>query len=220
MSTNFYVYGLFAPGRSPELFYIGKGQGHRSKAHFRPSSKGRNPHKDRIIEKYPECYDKILFENLSEVEAFEIERSLIAENKDSVVNLTEGGEGPSGYKHTEEWKAQASERTVGAGNPFYAKTHTLEARQKISEGQTGEKNHRFGKKLSDQHKKILKESVSGENSPAAKLTDKQIDQIRKLYATGSYTHKMLATQYNCSQSHICLLVNNKRRVFRSPYLDP
>lgn len=35
-------------------------------------------------------------------------------------------------QHTAEWKEEMSKKNAGSGNPFYGRTHTLEARQKMS----------------------------------------------------------------------------------------
>lgn len=81
----------------------------------------------------------------------------------TLVNLTDGGETPAGYKHTEEWKINKSEemsdgRYDGDKNPFYKGKFTEEALEKIKPtqfttedgGKFGEDNHMFGK-TGDKH---------------------------------------------------------------------
>lgn len=46
--------------------------------------------------------------------------------------------------------------------------------------------------------------MSGEFSPAAKLTDKQVEEIRSLSELG-YSNKKLAEMYAVSSSHVCNL---------------
>ncbi len=60
-------------------------------------------------------------------------------------NLTIGGEGKSGYKHTDETKKKISESLKGEKNFFYGKHHTQETIQKISEAQKGKKGFNYGK---------------------------------------------------------------------------
>ena len=51
--------------------------------------------------------------------------------------------------------------TYGSGN--YERTE--EQKRKISEANTGEKNHMFGKHFSEEHKKKISEALSGEKNP-------------------------------------------------------
>lgn len=50
---------------------------------------------------------------------------------------------------------------------------------------------------------------SGSNSPSAKLTNKDIHEIRRKWATGQYKQKILALHFNISQACISEIVNNK-----------
>lgn len=94
---DFYVYA-HRRGDTGEIFYIGKGRGRR--AHERH---GRNSLWTRISRKHGYTVE-ILCDGLAEVEAFTIERKLIAAHHPAC-NFTEGGEGISGYRHTNETKA-------------------------------------------------------------------------------------------------------------------
>lgn len=48
-------------------------------------------------------------------------------------NFTDGGDGTSGFKHSEETRKKMSESQKGENNPMYGKTLSEEARKKISE---------------------------------------------------------------------------------------
>ena len=88
-------------------------------------------------------------------------------------NLTAGGEGISGFKFSEEQRKRMSEARLGELNSFYGKTHTDEARQKISE------HHKefyatnpsawLGKTHTEETKKLMSEikigTQVGENNP-------------------------------------------------------
>ncbi len=91
----FYTYAHYTP--SGELFYIGKGQGGRSKRTQSRSEFWRNK-----VNKHGGFKDEILAMWKTEKEAFEHEKLLIMCFEGSLVNLTKGGEGASGFKHTPE----------------------------------------------------------------------------------------------------------------------
>jgi len=107
-ATNFYVYGYLRAvtserGEAGTYYYIGKGRGNRaySKDRLVPVPKDR----DRIV---------IIVDNLTEEEAFKLEIQLISkygridEETGILHNLTNGGEGSSGYRFTDEQRAKRS----------------------------------------------------------------------------------------------------------------
>jgi hypothetical protein len=101
--VKYYIYGHYIPG-DREPFYIGKGHSKRAW-----NIGNRNFWWNNIVKKYG-LEVKILYENLTENEAFNIEKQLITEygrrdkNSGCLVNLTDGGEGVSGLIYTEEMK--------------------------------------------------------------------------------------------------------------------
>ena len=108
----FYVYEHWRPDKD-ECFYVGKGQ--KRRAH--DMRRGRNRYHKFIQKKLAAlgmCIEvRMVAEGLEEDEAFGIECGRIAFWRSVGVqlsNLTNGGEGPSGRKHTEEWKRANSER--------------------------------------------------------------------------------------------------------------
>ena len=44
-----------------------------------------------------------------------------------------------------------------------------------------------------------------------KFTDEQVEEIRKIWKEKGYTHRKLAEMFNCSDSYITMIVNNKFR---------
>lgn len=114
-----------------ELFYIGKGKARR------PFTKhNRNLHWHRIVNKHGFTV-KLLAQNLSEDEAFNLEQNLIIKYKAENLckaNYVDGGRGIPGYKHTEETRKKIGESSkLRNSNPTAA---MLEGRKKISIAKT------------------------------------------------------------------------------------
>lgn len=51
----------------------------------------------------------------------------------------------------------------------------------------------------------------GESNPAAKLTDDQVSEVRRKYATGQVLQRELAVEFQTTQGVISMIVNNKTR---------
>jgi hypothetical protein len=171
-------------------FYIGIGES-ESRAY---ETKGRTRAWKNIARK---GYDvEVLFKDLSWEEACEKEVEFIAlygrrdRKKGPLVNMTDGGEGTVGYRHTDETKEKCR---LAAKN----QVHTLESRQKKSAafkgeknpcfGRTGEKNPLFGKpgywegKTTSVAKKIVYEGIEFESqNKLAKYLNKSRSYITKL----------------------------------------
>jgi hypothetical protein len=87
---------------------VGKGKGRRA---F--SSSGRNPHWIRVVKKYG-FTSHILMKFEKEACSFSLERALIKYyGRKNLCNFSDGGEGPSGMVHTQEWKDAISEKLSG-----------------------------------------------------------------------------------------------------------
>lgn len=88
------------------LFYIGKGSVKRAHA-----KDNRNPHWKNIVAKHGSYKVEILANWPTEAEALEHEKFLISCFRDlgfSLANVTNGGDGVSGHKHSAETKAKLS----------------------------------------------------------------------------------------------------------------
>lgn len=91
------------------------------------------------------------FEYLKKREQFYIKKyNTLAPNG---YNLTIGGDGTFGYKHTKETKRKVSlhhHNVKGNNNPMYGKNHSQKTKEKISKGRmgkyAGENNSFFGRK--------------------------------------------------------------------------
>jgi hypothetical protein len=105
----FFTYAHYKPEGG--LFYIGKGKRRRAYA-----MDGRNSHWQNIVNKYGRPTVKLLARWDTEQEAFDHEKLLISCFKDMgfvLANKTDGGEGSSGYKHTEESRMKNSLAKIG-----------------------------------------------------------------------------------------------------------
>ena len=130
---KFYVYQLRL--ECSELpFYIGKGKNSRKDVHLQEWSLKKRSHKNNVINKAMregvKVVAEILHENLTEEQAFAKEIELIAFygrriNGGCLTNATYGGEGPTGYKHTDEARVAMAESKRG-------RKLNRETREKIS----------------------------------------------------------------------------------------
>jgi predicted XRE-type DNA-binding protein len=87
----------------------------------------------------------------------------------------------------------------GKNNPMFGKTHTTEAREKI-------RNFRLTYKVTDETKDKLKSKRKGENNNNAKLTEKQVLEIRELYKSNNYSQIELSKMFNVNPPAIGKIV--------------
>jgi hypothetical protein len=111
--SDFYIYIYFRPNGVP--CYVGKGRGRRWRDHFRAT---RNPHLANIIKTAGgEIPVAKIHVGLSEAQAFQFEVALIKaigrKPAGPLVNLTDGGEGPTGQKMSPQARALMSEQRRG-----------------------------------------------------------------------------------------------------------
>lgn len=156
-TDNFYVY-LHIRKDNGIPFYVGKGSGNRAK-----QKKARNDWWWNIVNKYG--YDIIfLGEDLTEKESFDLECYWIKRigrrelGLGTLVNLSDGGEGNSGNKWTEEQKKQISIDRKGR-LPWNTgkKCPQLKGEKNGMFGRVKEQNPFFGKKHSEESIKIMSE---------------------------------------------------------------
>jgi hypothetical protein len=162
---TFYTYAFLREDRTP--YYIGKGSGKR--AFKRNSHERKCPPAERIL---------ILKSNLTEEEAFRHERYMIFifGRKDLgtgiLHNFSDGGEGPSGVKRSEETRRKIADAKRGENNPM----KRPEVAEKVAEKRRGKPNpeqaeRMRGKTQSDETKKKRSEALKlfySENPSASK----------------------------------------------------
>jgi hypothetical protein len=114
--NNSYVYMLIDP-RNNQPFYVGKGVGDRCYFHL-DEAKYYKDRKSLKLGKIRKLFSlglepiiKKVEENVSDEQAIELECFLISEIRDFgilLTNMTDGGDGAKGYRHTEEHKLYMS----------------------------------------------------------------------------------------------------------------
>lgn len=142
--NRFYTYAYLREDGSP--YYVGKGSARRiyvkNKRHIKPPKD-----KSRVI---------FLKRNLTEEDAFKHEKYVIAifGRKDLgtgiLLNMSDGGQGSSGYKHTKKAIEKISKSSKG-------KVLSEQTKKKISESHTGKR----GRKLSEEHKLKISLALKG-----------------------------------------------------------
>jgi hypothetical protein len=143
----------------------------------------------------------------TEAEALDHEVLLISCIKDmgiNLANLTDGGEGGTGYKHTEKHKKKMKGNTYGAsswGMTFKGKTHTSEQKAKWAVIRKGVTSPRKGVKLLDSTKEKMRIAKLGKpNLKKRKLTDQEVIEIRQKLKPRNITK--LAKEYGVGSTTI------------------
>ena len=182
-------------------FYIGIGK-EVARAY---SKTHRNAHWNHIVDKT--SYDvHILFEDVSYEFAKEKEKEFIElykrkEDGGILCNLTKGGDGVLGIRHTEEARKKMGEPNKGKTISEWhrkrisefqtGRKHSEESRAKMSENFMGENNHRYGVKASEEtRRKMCESSKKGESNNASKLTSSDVLEIRRLSLEGMSQRKI------------------------------
>lgn len=144
-----YEYDSYVFGHQP--IYVGKGK--RKRAYY---YKYHNVCLRNKIKKFGRPIIYILSRGMTEKQSLLLERKVIAEigrigvGAGPLCNLTDGGEGNSGYKWTEQNKKRMSELKKGKVTWIKGKHHSEETKKKMAS------SHK-GKKLSVEHRRKLSE---------------------------------------------------------------
>jgi group I intron endonuclease len=208
VKTMYYVY-QHKKADSNEVFYVGKGKCARA---FNATK--RNPYWQNVVNKHGFNVEFIA-KDIDEEFAFLIEKEAIDSYKRkglSLVNLTDGGEGTSGFVHSEEHKEKLKGNQHGAstwGKTFKGKTHSDEQKAKWSKTRKGVTSPRKGVVLSDETRSKISASRKGSVVQKRRvLTDEQVREIRVLLPQHSIA--ALARQYGVGESTIRRLRDGER----------
>lgn len=173
---------------------------------------------------YDGFYWKVIEEIESNYDVCRAEVDLIAKLKTNILrygpdagyNMTDGGEGTLGYRHTKETKIKMSNlqkgrkiseeqkknhsiQMTGPGNGMFSKNHSEESKKSMSINSSGPKNGMFGKTHSKEARNKIKEKRSI-------FTMQNIADIRKLRADGVKI-KDIASKYSVSKTTIRKIIS-------------
>jgi hypothetical protein len=179
----FYTYAHYKPDNS--VFYIGKGKCNRAFDKISRSKKWK-----AVVAQEGDYKVEVLAKWETEKEAFEHEIFLIdcfRQMGAQLVNVSKGGHGASGYRHTEEYVEYMKSIMSASGNAFFGKTHDEKTKQKIS--QTKKKNPSrpwLGKTRDEATRSKISASLMGRSGTKhTEETKAQMSLVRKGKSTGS-----------------------------------
>lgn len=216
-----YIYAHINIGNN-EIFYIGLGKGRRA------YMKNRNKFWKSYTSKYPN-YKILMLENnlaLEEAKEFEIEYIGNIGRRDlglgTLVNLTNGGDGSNGYKHTNESKEKISLNCKGIQNRLGTKASEItklknaenarnriwseESRNKISLAKMGNK-YMLGKKRSEETKNKMRLSQKNKSVLMFDLNNVFIEEYSSIHEC--------AAKNNTKPTQISRVCNGMRRKFKN-----
>lgn len=176
---KFYVYRHIRKDTN-SIFYVGKGNGNRCKRH-----NGRNRYWKSIVQKANGFDVEFIVKDIDEELAFLVEQEAIDAYKRfgfSLANISAGGEGTSGMKHTQEAKDKVSKANKG-------KKKTEQQKKLISIQSTGRK-----------HSEETKAYLSAINKNRV-LTEEQKQKIIDAHKGRKLTEE---TKQKISKKHLAL----------------
>lgn len=124
----FCVYEHIRPDTNA-IFYVGKGSHKRAYSKHR-----RNKHWNSVVSKAGGYSVRLVADNLEEDLSFLVEMERIDQLKRiglKLTNKTDGGEGPSGMRHTDEAKRKIAEAQMGEKHWTVGYVYTEEQREKL-----------------------------------------------------------------------------------------
>lgn len=160
MATNplhlvFYVY-QHLKADTGEIFYVGKGMGRRAHDSYHRSKYWKN-----IVAKHGVTVE-FLKVDITEPESLELEIATIEKYRKQglqIINMTDGGDGTSGYNHTVEHKQKMSLKQSGENNPRYGKVGTRKGAVATPETLEKLRLSHLGKELPEEQKRKIREST-------------------------------------------------------------
>ena len=151
----FYVY-QHLKADTGEIFYVGKGMGRRAHDSYHRSKYWKN-----IVDKHGVIVE-FLKKNITEPESLELEIATIEKYRQQgleIINMTDGGDGTTGYSHTDEHKQTMSVALSGENNPRYGKEGTRKGAVATPETIEKLRLSHLGKELPEEQKRKIREST-------------------------------------------------------------
>jgi hypothetical protein len=247
-----YVYSYSDPSTG-RVFYIGKGKENRYKAHLyraktwvnrgRPAKCGsHNLHLLRLIAKIWDRGEEPRIEIIERFDeehaAYSLEIKMIEHHKDTICNLTAGGEGFTGNAET---RLKMSKK-----RKEWLKTDEGHAwRKMMSETRMGDKNPHFGKKEEETHKLARMKNMlekerwnkgrSGDprckghpkgklphNARPCRAVNEHSGEVVEADSIGRLAKKLANNQYQISHSSISRIIDQEKTIngWRISYVIP
>lgn len=195
------------------IFYVGIGSLRRAHSHL-----SRNRHWKFTVAKYIDYDVLIIAQNLTIAQAAEIEKIWIAHiGIARLTNISTGGEFSAyGMRHTDETKMRISINSAsrrpenrlklsvnnrGSRNPMFGRSHSTDARAKISKA-------RQGSKADQKTKSKMSESHKGSRNAAFNPTIHSFVKDGRTISCTAYEFRKLT---GIDQPSISMLVNGKRQ---------
>lgn len=205
----FYVY-THTRNDTGLIFYVGKGKGNRLY-----TKRKRNPMWTNIANKHGFEASKIV-ENIDEEFAFFVEAEAISLYRlrgYKLANMTDGGEGTSGFSHphTEEHKEWLKGNKFGEktwGLTFKGKLHSEQSKKKMSNAQVGNSKKK-GWVTPEETKEKMRKAKLGKPLIANRvLSDDKVREIRS--KLGYRNIAKLAREYGVGESTIRRIRDGER----------
>ena len=187
LTPKYYVYAWYIK-ETNEVFYIGKGCGKRYK-----TRKRENSYFMRIINKY-DCDVKILKDGLTEEQAFELEKEMIAYYRTvskHMTNILDGGESPpklTGIPKSDEWKKKcsASHKKFVKNHPEYVEQNSKRMKEflKTEKGKEFYEKGLATRRTEQFRKKQSIRSRTANNTP--EYIEKQSKIVKEMWKSEEY----------------------------------
>lgn len=206
--------------------YIGKTINPKKRKNEHFSNKDQNADHlllKKAMKKYGKEHFKfeIIGEYSDEIIALDMEKYFIREfnasGRVNGYNLTFGGEGLSGFKHSEKTKEILRIKNIGNLNPLYGKPQSTSLRAKQSHIQS---NRKWKTNHSNESK--LKLSIISKSVKLNFHSDDLKNEIIELYNSGKFTKNQLAEKFNIKYHTVVSLlrpkktkINNKKIIDKS-----
>lgn len=175
--ATFYVY-THHRATDGAVFYVGKGSGIRAR-----SRRGRTLHWRNVVAKHGLTVT-IVAENLTETEAFALEKKTIADiGRTYLCNLTDGGDGAAGHVHSDEHRKSISRGTkLAFENPEIVEKLRLAqiGRKHTEETKAKQRAAKIGKPRSPETVEKIRMAKLGTSASAE--TRKKMSDARKGYS--------------------------------------
>lgn len=195
---KFYVYRI--TNTINHKVYIGKSVDPKSRFATHKYTAGSNSksYKQLLLHKSIKKYGKenfsmeILGEYDSEELSFEYEKYFISTHKSNIINfgynMTDGGEGASGWIMPEKTKLKLSQDRLGAQNPMFNRSASKITRQKLVESNKNRTKPKHSKETIEFYRQNIKNidlSKRISNDTKSKIID--------MYESYQYTKKQIST---------------------------